>query len=1626
MKSYKVPFLTCLFFSFALLSFGQIREITDLNNWKFFLNPAQQASSPSYDDSRWPSVNLPHTWNAEDGYYSDYFKGTGWYRKKIVIPSSFSGKRIYLKFEHANLVAQLYVNGNNIGTHEGGYASFIFDITSKLNIGTENTFAVKVDNSVDGKIAPLSGDFTFFGGITGNVQMIATNNVNICLEDYASPGIYITQTNVTKSQSTIDIKVLLDNHTLQMKSVSVELKITRNDQTSVAFDQKTVTILPNTLKEPVLFNAAISNPILWDAKNNPYLYSVIVTLKEANTILDQVSQPLGIRYFEIRQDSGFFLNGKQYPLYGLNLHEDRPGKGRAISDDDRLEDLNMINEIGATFLRLSHYQHGAFTYDFADKNGLILWTEIPLIDHINTTDPDYFRSNIKNQLRELIRQNYNHPSVCFWGLFNEILNQTGPNPISLITELNDLAKTEDPGRHTVAANNKPDYPVNVSNITDLISHNRYYGWYYGITADLQSWIDQVKPASNGIPVGISEYGGGASIFHHELNPEMPGVLKQSWHPEELQNEIHEGYWKIIKKNPFLWQTTAWVAFDFISHKKIDGDKVGINDKGLVSHDRTTKKDAYYFYKSQWTKHPLIYITSRRFKQRPTGNTYIKVYSNCDSVEVQVNDKSLGYKKSVDGIFKWENIGLDKGVNYIKARSFSDEEYIADSCIWIYGGLPTEPEIKINFSRIGSLNPSGYIADNGLKFPHQENNLTFGWNIDNTANSRDRNMFDNKLYDTFNHLQKSGTNYIWEIILNNGLYYLELVAGDPLFFDSHHKIIAENRVILDGVPDHSKMWIYSGDTVSVSDGRLTISAATDALNSKINFLQITRIDSVNLSSDKKVKQSSILYNGIAERAIDGNTDGKWTNGSVIHTDYDANAWWEMDLGKIHTISSIEIWDRTDNCCNNRLSDFYLIASSDPFVSQDLNETLSQQNIWFQHQMSSPEPNMAFPVNRSGQYIRIQLNKTNNLNLAEVIVNGHIQLPPKSPSELVSNITGDNSIQLLWKDNSTDESGFIIERKSYSWYYSAIDTLGVDIHEYEDTDVKDGIGYTYRIKAYNSSGESEFSNEVSDSIASGVINLAKGKKVSQSSTLYSGYAERAIDQNTDGIWMNHSVTHTREESNPWWEIDLGKISNITSISIWNRTDCCKSRLTDFYLMVSEIPFGTNSLNSLINDPGIWFMLFNKFPDPSVTTTINRTGRYVRIQLVGSGPLSLAEVIINGTTVTTPIAENIVLGKNVEQINDAYGGIPERAIDNNTNGAWSSGSVTHTRFNPNSWWQVDLGKIYKINSIEIWNRIDNCCKGRLSNFYIFVSNEPFISFDPGQTLNQPGIWNIIQSVYPDPCFTATVGRTGRYVRIQLVNPGELSLAEVRIMGVPVDVISENLALNATVTQINTIYGGIAERAIDDNKDGIWINHSVTHTDNETNAWWEADLGELCNIESVEIFNRTDCCMNRLSEFYLLIGKQPFISHDLSLTLNQPGVWKHYQAPYPNPAQLIDVNESGRYLRIQLANANNLSLAEVVILGNRTGLLKNATDPALMKKDKSEMVTIYPVPVKNTLYINSIVKIIDIEIFNLYGVLLQTYKCSTGYCNAISVDGLLPGIYLITLRLDNGTQRVLRFIKD
>ncbi len=818
----------------------QSRKISVINNsWKFRLYDDPNSSKLSFDDSNWEIVTIPHTWNNYDGQDGggNFYRGTGWYRKSFNL-ESISGKCIFLKFNSANLSTEVYVNGSPVGNHIGGYSAFIFNITKYVIQGSDNLIAVKVSNDASLKFAPLAGDFTFFGGITKSVELWVTGNVLISPLDYASPGVYITPLNISENYADIQFNVLLANYSNM--SVTINENYTIKDAHNNTVNSLHVSnTLSSESDSTVSRNLSINNPVLWQGLKNPYLYTLEISLTVDGNEVDRLAQKFGVRYLGSNPDSGIYLNGKRYPLHGVAVHEDRNDKGRAISDKDRKEDMELLKETGLNFLRLAHYQHGQYTYNYCDSTGIVIWTEIPLLEKIDTSS-SAFSDNIKGQLRELIKQNYNHPSVCFWGLFNEIETQTiSPDALQVVTELNSLAKSLDKTRYTVAATNMD---ISSNSIPDLISWNLYFGWYYNNIPDFDKFIDNRHLYNPDMTIGVSEYGAGASIKDHEENPGKP-IPDSYYHPEEYQNYFHEEHWKSIINRPFLWASSIWVGFDFASDARNEGDFKGINDKGLITRDRLVKKDAYFFYKANWSSSPVVHIASRRYTERTEAITTVKVYSNSDSVMLLVNNKSYGFLKSSDHIFV-KNIVLSVGPNMIKALGLKNRLITRDSCIWNLNYTPDEI-IKINFETTSTITPSGYKADKGAAYGDRGNGLTYGWDEDNSSNARERFLTPEKIFDTFIHLQTGGNEFSWEIAVKNGLYLVYVACGDPAYFDSHHKLMIENEIVLDGITDASSPWLTASDTVAVNDGKLTVCAASGGINTKINFIHITWIDSANI-------------------------------------------------------------------------------------------------------------------------------------------------------------------------------------------------------------------------------------------------------------------------------------------------------------------------------------------------------------------------------------------------------------------------------------------------------------------------------------------------------------------------------------------------------------------------------------------------------------------------------------------------------------------------------------------------------------------------------------------------------------------------------------------------------------
>ena len=650
------------------------RSVLSLNdNWKFRFSHQVQFKSEH-------RVDLPHTWNATDALSGkqDYLRTTGNYEKSLFIRPEWKGKRIYLRFEGVNTVTNLLVNDRHVGEHRGGYGAFVFDITDFVTYNQDNKLLVKVSNALTQDVMPLVGDFNIYGGIYRDVNLIVADPVSISLTDYASPGVYLQQQKVSRQQADIRAKVMLSNHTAE--AVPAEVKINVWDGERLVLTESLKTNLAVGENQAVTVPFTISNPRLWNGRTDPFMYKAEVVLVAGGKEADKVVQPLGVRYYRVDSDNGFFLNDNYLKLQGVCRHQDRAERGNALTRDHHDEDAAIMMEMGANAVRLAHYPQASYFYDLMDKGGIVVWAEIPFIGPGGYQDRGFinlpsFKANGIEQLRELIRQHYNHPSICFWGLFNE-LKTLGDSPVPYIKELNEIAQAEDPTRPTTSASFLED-GNEISKITDLIAWNKYYGWYGGSAADLAKWADQIHRNYPSYKIGISEYGAGASIYHQQ-DSLKPGDPSGWWHPENWQTHYHMENWKAISERPFIWGSFIWNLFDFGAAHRTEGDRPGINDKGLVTFDRKVKKDAFYFYKANWNKKDkFIYIANRRCVDREE-ETDILVFANIREAELLVNGQSMG-KQVTDkqATICWRNVKLRKGSNEIEVRSTNRKDTLSD-------------------------------------------------------------------------------------------------------------------------------------------------------------------------------------------------------------------------------------------------------------------------------------------------------------------------------------------------------------------------------------------------------------------------------------------------------------------------------------------------------------------------------------------------------------------------------------------------------------------------------------------------------------------------------------------------------------------------------------------------------------------------------------------------------------------------------------------------------------------------------------------------------------------------------------------------------------------------------------
>lgn len=611
---------------------------------------------PSSMPERWCWVNLPHTWNAIDGQDggNDYFRGTAYYVKELNKVDLPTGDRYYLEINGASSSADVYVNGKKLAYHDGGYSTWRVDMTDTLE--DKNLVVVAVDNTANNYVYPQNADFTFYGGLYRNVNIIAVSESHFDLDYFGAPGIKVTP-EVKDADAAVEVEVFTTN----AKEGQVLQYIVKDAEGNVAAKAE----------KPVEQTTAafmIENVHLWNGKKDPYLYTAEVLLTEGEEVLDQVSTRFGCRTYEIDPERGFILNGEAYPLRGVSRHRDRWGVGNALLPEHHEEDMDLICELGATTIRLAHYQHDQYFYNLCDERGLVIWAEIPYISsHMKNG-----RENTVSQMKELVVQNYNHPSIVVWGLSNEITMKGEDDPDLLENHhiLNNLVHEMDKTRlTTMAVISMCNIDAEYIQIPDTVSYNHYFGWYGGKVSQYNSWFDNFHAKFPNIPIGVSEYGCEAPLNWHTSDPRMGDYT------EEYRAYYHEETIKQLYTRPYLWATHVWNMFDFGADAREEGGENGQNHKGLVTFDRKYKKDAFYAYKAWLSDDPFVHICGKRYIDRVEDVTKVTVYSNLPEVELFVNGESLGKQTSEEHFFYFNVPNKGESTLVAVAGEYKDESRI---------------------------------------------------------------------------------------------------------------------------------------------------------------------------------------------------------------------------------------------------------------------------------------------------------------------------------------------------------------------------------------------------------------------------------------------------------------------------------------------------------------------------------------------------------------------------------------------------------------------------------------------------------------------------------------------------------------------------------------------------------------------------------------------------------------------------------------------------------------------------------------------------------------------------------------------------------------------------------------
>ncbi len=772
------------------------RKIIALDKgWRFAkagTESGQQA--PQFSDAAWQKVDLPHTWNRIGGpqgqaYASDAYSGPAWYRLSFETPKAGEAERYFLQFDGVGTIADVWLNGHYLGKHEGAFARFRFDATGAMLRGKQNILAVKADNSIPApgsttaSVIPLSGDFFKHGGIYRNVSLIVTSPQHIDLMDFGGPGVYASARDISSGKAKIDVRTRIANDLGEAAKLQLTVRVEDSSGKIVARRIQAVSASPRAVAS-VSTTLDIASPHLWNGTDDPYLYRVVVTLQRKNgSPLDESGQPLGLRTMTFDADKGFFLNGKHLFLRGVALHQDEGGKGWAMRCADQKRDFDLVEDVGANAVRLAHYQHDQCSYDEADRRGFAVWAEVPLVNEVSfdgTPASPALTTNARQQLTELIRQNYNHPSIVMWSVGNEVdlraIAKNGPSKAGpLVRVLAELVRQEDSSRPSALADcceqaTAPNRDVLVG-LTDAVGYNRYFGWYNGEFDDFGPFLDRAHAAHPRLPIGVSEYGAGAALSQHSDNPNGGLVNPHGRpHPEEYQNLYHEASWKQLAARPYLWGVFIWNMFDFATPGREEGDLIDINDKGLVTIDRAVRKDAFYFYRANWNTAPTLHLVGRRYTDRPYGVLDVEAYSNTPAASLVLNGKLVGTTSCTGSICLWKAVHLDAGNNVLKATAIGGGAPLSDTLQWHYGGNPGVVRIKA-----GDI--VGMITSTGLRFGSDmyfDGGTARGTGLPDTRGHVTAAAAESSLYDSY----REGA-FSYHVPLPDGRYSVTLHFAEPV-------------------------------------------------------------------------------------------------------------------------------------------------------------------------------------------------------------------------------------------------------------------------------------------------------------------------------------------------------------------------------------------------------------------------------------------------------------------------------------------------------------------------------------------------------------------------------------------------------------------------------------------------------------------------------------------------------------------------------------------------------------------------------------------------------------------------------------------------------------------------------